>query len=279
MNFAELALLFSSETQTIGLPLLSSFSYASKNLSTSGADPDLGQDNTPQGVAFDVSGTRLYYLGSSSDSVYQFNISTGEVDSASFVGRFAVGTEESSPQGLAVGSNGTRFYVVGGLQTIYQYNMTNWAVTTASYSTKSLSVSGTEIAPQGLHISGDGSKLFMAGSSGDRIYRYDMTTPFEIDTASFHSQSPSLNAQDSAPQGCVISSTGLRMFVLGDGGNQILEYSMSAPFDVTTLTDTTRRLALPLSETSPQGIAMHPSQNRIFVSGAGNRAIFQFNAS
>ena len=214
----------------LGLPLLSSFSYASKNLSTAGADPDLGQDNTPQGVALDITGTRLYYLGNSSDSVYQFNVSTGEVDSAAYVGRFSIASQETAPQGLAVGSNGTRFYIVGGLQTIHQYNMTNWAVTTASYSTKSLSVSGTEIAPQGLHISGDGSKLFMAGSSGDRIYRYDMTTPFELDTASFHSQSPALTAQDSAPQGCVISSTGLRMFVLGDGGDQILEYSMSAPF-------------------------------------------------
>ena len=72
------------------------------------------QDAIPTSVKFNSDGTKMFVLGSDSDKVNEYTLSTGfDVSTASFVDGFSVRSQEIHPCGLAFNSDGTKMFVVG----------------------------------------------------------------------------------------------------------------------------------------------------------------------
>ena len=82
-------------------------------------------------------------------------------------------------------------------------------------------------------FSNDGARMFVVGWLDEDINEYDLSAPFDVSTASFV-DSFGVSSQDIAPTGMAFSNDGAKMFVVGDQGNDINEYTLSAPFDVST---------------------------------------------
>jgi len=83
-----------------------------------------GQEGDPTGVAFNGDGTAMFVMGDSSDSVFQYSLSTGfNIGTASFSGTsFDVSGQDSSPQGVTFNPDGTSMFVVGtGSNSVNQY--------------------------------------------------------------------------------------------------------------------------------------------------------------
>jgi hypothetical protein len=137
------------------------------------------QDTTPTGLYFKSDGTKFWFVGLSSDIVYQYslgtpwNLSTASYDSKSF----SVGSQESNPNDIFFSSNGKQMWVVGTTNdTVYEYDLsTEWDVSTASYNSISFSVAGQDGLPRGIFFKEDGSKMYIAGSAGDDVYQYAVT--------------------------------------------------------------------------------------------------------
>jgi methionine-rich copper-binding protein CopC len=71
------------------------------------------QESTPQGLAFNSNGTKMFVIGSS-DDVNKYTLSTGfDVSTASYDSDFKVESQESAPKGLAFNSDGTKMFVTG----------------------------------------------------------------------------------------------------------------------------------------------------------------------
>ena len=113
-------------------------------------------------------------------------------------------------------------------------------VSTASYAGNGerFSVSGQELAPQGMAFSNDGLKMFVVGWFGEDINEYTLSTPFDVSTASYdgNAERLSVSEQDPALRGMAFSNDGAKMFIVGDHGNAIIEYTLSTSFDVSTAT-------------------------------------------
>ena len=95
---------------------------------------------------------------------------------------------------------------------------------------------------QGLAFNNDGSKMFVTGSSGDDVNEYNLSTAFDISTATF-SDIFSVSAQDTDPEDLSFNSDGTKMFILGNQGNDINMYSLSTAFDVSTAVHITSYLS------------------------------------
>jgi len=185
------------------------------------------QDNLPQDVFFGDSGSKMFVVGTQNDSVYRYDLSTAyDVSTASYVSTFSVATQNTTPSGLFFKADGTKMYVVGQTspQSIYQYTLsTAWDITSAVF-TSSFSVSGQEIFPKNIFFSPDGTKLFNPGGAGDDVNEYDLSTSWDISTASFL-RSFSVASQETSPTGLWFKSDGSKMYVMGSATDTIYQYS------------------------------------------------------
>ena len=225
------------------------------------------QESDPRGIAFNTDGTKMFIVGSGGDEVNQYALSTGfDVSTASFTQTFSVAAQEIIPEAIAFNTDGTKMFITGlNGDDVNEYALsTGFDVSTASF-TDAFSVAGQETAPTGLSFNTDGTKMFIVGEVGVDVNEYALTTGFDVSTASF-TDSFSIASQEAAPQGLAFSTDGTKMFVVGDAGNDVNEYTLSTGFDVSTASFTTL-FSVAGQDTSPRGLTFNNNGTKMFVVG------------
>ncbi|MCK5614985.1 hypothetical protein KAR91_74675 [Candidatus Pacearchaeota archaeon] len=133
-------------------------------------------ETSPQGVEFDPTGTRLYIIGTGSNAVQQYSVSTAwDISSVIHVATF--GTSIDNPTCIRFSSDGRRMYVMDGSaeDDIHEYHLhTPWMVSTA-FLANLFDVSAENSSPQGLYLKPDNSTMYMVGTSTpEGVYSYDL---------------------------------------------------------------------------------------------------------
>jgi glutamine cyclotransferase len=190
------------------------------------------------GISTNVTGltpNQNYYVqsdGSLASGNIPYSISGASYDSVNF----SVTSQDSSPKGISFNANGTKMFVVGQTNdSVYEYALTTaYDVSTASHS-QSFSVASQDANPRGIAFNTAGTKMFVVGYAESRVNEYALATGFDVSTASF-SQFFSVASQDSTPQGIAFNTDGTKMFVVGNTGDSVYEYSLTTGFNLLTLT-------------------------------------------
>lgn len=169
----------------------------------------LSQDNRIQDVAFNDDGTKMFLIGDDNNSIFEYGLSTGfDLSTASYSGTsFSVASQETGPWGLQFNTDGTKMFVLGlATDAVYEYHLsTGFDLSTASYSGTSFSISAQDLTPTALGFSSDGTKMYVGGQSSDAFFEYDLSTGFDLSTASYSGTSLSVTAIDTAPSGIVFA--------------------------------------------------------------------------
>lgn len=145
-----------------------------------GVDLDVsGEDTAPTGIAFSSDGTKMFILGFTNDSVFQYTLTTGfDLSTATYDSlSLSVNSEDSLPTALHFRPDGKRLFVIGvANDTVFQYSLTTaWNITTATYDLKSKDTSSEDTQSHGLAFSDDGTRMFVSGAIGtDAVYQYDL---------------------------------------------------------------------------------------------------------
>jgi len=222
---------------------LSTASYASKSLSISG-------ETTPRDFTFNNDGTKIYYVGSGTDTVYQYSLSTAyDISTASTDNKsLYVGSQAGTPTGIEFKSDGTKLYVCdGGTDTIYQYSLsTAFDVSTGSYDSVSFSFSNQGTNTQSIFFTPNGTSLFVCDTANDAVYKYSLSTAWDVSTLSYANESFSLAGQDD-PFGVAFKSDGSKMYMVGVTSDTVYQY--------TTGSTATATFTYPSSVKFPNGIA------------------------
>jgi hypothetical protein len=187
------------------------------------------QETTPQDIAFNTDGTKMFIVGSNGDDVNEYTLSTGfDVSTASFVDSFSVSAQDTVPTGIAFNTDGTKMFIVGlNGQDVNEYTLsTGFDVSTASF-VDSFSVSAQETQPRGIAFNTDGTKMFIVGTVGQDVNEYALSTGFDVSTASFV-DSFSVAAQETGPQGIAFNTDGFKMFIVGIDGDDVNEYNVGS---------------------------------------------------
>ena len=95
--------------------------------------------------------------------------------------------------------------------------------------------------------------MFVLGTARQNVNEYTLSTPFDVSTATFV-DAFSVSSEDTTPLGLAFSANGAKMFVVGNNGDDVNQYTLSAPFDVSTA-DFVNSFSVSSQDTTPRGLA------------------------
>ena len=234
------------------------------------------QEVDPYGLFFKSDGTKMYVAGDAGNDINEYDLSTAwDVSTASFVQSFNVGSQESGLHGVYFKSDGTKMYIVGSVtDSVYQYSLsTAWDVSTSSYDSVSFSVSSQDSLPFDISFKTDGTKMYIIGKSNDSVYEYNLSTAWDISTASY-SQSFSVASDQPAPQGMYLSSDGVYLFTIGTN-DTVDKYTLGTAWDISTATHTESFIAS--QEGDPQAVYFKDDGTKMYTVGSGNDTVYQYS--
>ena len=204
-------------------------------------------------VSMEVSpdGRYLYLGGGGRDTVYQFTMGTdwnisSNVNNTTFSpgyeqlnkrldNIFSIGSADASVRGFTFNGDGTKLYLCGyGDDNIQQFSLsTAYAVGTAFYE-GAYSFSGYA-DPYAIRWNNNGTKLFMVNIGTDRIVEYSVENAYDITSGTItENTSYATTSYESSPTDVAFNSDGTKMFTVGNGGDEINEWSLSVGFDLTS---------------------------------------------
>lgn len=143
--------------------------------------------------------------------------------------------QDSLMAGLCFGKAGTKMYAVGLTNDrVYEYDVaTPYDISTLTF-VGFLALAAVSWA--GVSISDDGNYVLLINDTGDTFVMYTLGTSFSISTGALTSTSPVVSAQ---MKDCHIGPSGDTVYLVnGSGANSLQEYSVSTPYDLTTLNTT-----------------------------------------
>jgi sugar lactone lactonase YvrE len=253
---------------------LSNVTYDSVSFSVS------AQEGGPSGIAFNTDGTKMYMVGTSSDSVHQYSLSTAfDMSTASYDSvSIYVSSQDTVPYGLQFSVDGTKMYMVGlANKGVYQYSLsTAFDLSTASYSSVTLSVSAQDASPVSVQFNTDGTKMYMIGINGDSVYQYSLSTGFDLSTASYDSVTLSVSSQDTSPFDISFNTDGTKMYMVGSSSDRVHQYSLSTGFDLSTASYDSVSVVL-TSVSAPSGIEFNTDGTKMYIIDNASDNVYQYS--
>ena len=247
---------------------------------SAGADLTLSPSG-PAGLFFKPDGTKMY-IADLGDTVDEYDLSTAwDASSATFVQDLNVQAQEDSPQAVSFKSDGTVMYVLGLSDRVYQYQLsTAWDISSASFtetSSRYLDVSAQDDIMGEVFFKPDGLKMYAIGRRNDSVYEYDLSTEWDISTASYL-QTFSVSSQEIGPTALFFKPDGTEMYICGTGGDDTNQYSLSTAWDISSASYT-RTFDSSSQEVSPQGIFFKPDGLKMYIVGTLSDSINEYDLS
>lgn len=250
------------------------------------------QENDPFGVAFGDSGTKMYIVGLTNDTVYQYTLSTAyDVSTRTYASKsFSVAAQTTAPYKARFKTDGTKMYIQSSNKRIYQYTLsTPWDVSTASYDSVNFSTAGqVSTNAFSLYIKPDGSGFYLStydGGNNSYVYQYSMSTPWDMSTASYASKSLTITRNTGSFgneidfRGLSFKPDGTRIF-LADSNADIYELSLSTAWDVTTATYSAFFDSSGDGASSPRDIIWNDDGTKMYLMHSGvSDIVFEFSVA
>lgn len=207
----------------------------------------------------------------SGDRIREFNLSTPwNISTLSQVNGLDVSADFSYTTGVELSPDGQYLFVSGGQSGSYKivsYLLsTPWNLLSA---TKITALSTN--SPGGVRLRSDGRKIYILDlSTPDIIKQYDLATPWDLTTRS-GSTTGELNVESFTGESNVLGfsffENGTKLFVVGSVGQSVVEFDLSAPWEVSTAT---YKLSYYVGDKISQPCDVYVNSNRRQVFIAGN---------
>lgn len=228
-------------------------------------------------IVFNPDGTKFYGLINSTDTLYEYNLSTAwDITTISSSGVLKVFTsQDTSPQGFYFKPDGTKLYMLGATtDDIFEYDLsTAWDLSSISYNSKSYALAQT-LTGNSISMSHTGDRLFIGSPSDDYIYQYTLSTPWDITSASYDRVLAGVLTQEGNINTLLFNADGTRLYIAGAVTNGVVSYIIPEPYYL----GVTRQF-LPVGEATPTGIAWKPDGTKVFIFGSTSDRILAWNVS
>ena len=195
-----------------------------------------------------------------------------------------INSYDSIPRGLAFNNDGTKFFTTSySNKEINAFKLnTAWDLSTAVH------LYAHTIGYNGRHLAfnSDGTQLFFLegkvsnNASVDRVYRYTLSTPFDVRTRTYNDNFVDVSSQQTATSGLEFSPDGKKMYIIGTVGAKINQYTLSTAWDLTTAV---HGGSFGFEDSSGDDEPLHATFNydgtKMWMTGWIEDSIFEYNLS
>ena len=225
------------------------FDLTTKSTDGSVEVDELG-DQYPRGFTISEDGQYLYINGTNNNATVMYTLST-PFDLTSTISRgfnttvhndiIASGqAAESYVRGFDMKPDGTRIYACGyGNDRVYQWSLsTAFDLTTCSYDGYgSLTYESSNRTPRGITFKSDGTKFYIVDSNFDYLYEVSLSNAWDVTSGTLTNTS-SLDVDDhtTTPVGIRFRPDGRSFYILDQNSNDLTEFRMTTPWDISTAT-------------------------------------------
>jgi len=187
---------------------------------------------------------------------------------------FNFNSVDSQGKSIRFDPTGKIMFLAGaGADKVYEFALSvAWDISTAVYSSKFLSVAGETTLMEAMEVSADGTKVY-AADKGGVVYQYTLTSAWDISTASYSSKSLDTSGRTTTIKGCTISSDGTKFYVCDPFTNDVDQYNLSTPYDLSTGSYASKTVDLDSEDAVIQGVFLGNTDATLFVSGDTANAI------
>lgn len=230
------------------------------------------QATQPSDMFIGDSGTKMYVPDNANQRVYQYTLSSGwSMTGASYASKnFDFSSQLTFSSGIFFKSDGTKMYLLGGATStgrnkIYQYTLSSaWDVSTASYDSVTITLSpGDDCGSMAFSTAGE--ELYVADNANNRVYQYDLSSAWDLSTASYASKSFYFFGQESVPEALAFKPDGSKMYVGGQTNDTIYQYTLSTPWDVSTASYDSVSVDVSTYSNPPTGVFFRDTGGRMFT--------------
>ena len=192
--------------------------------------PQSGLSSSIEDFFISEDGTRIYALSRSSDSIGQFDLTAPfDITTMVFVRNVYYGYLDVDPSGIHFKPDGSVLYLCGyNKDDVFQVPLsTPWDISTAGTETF-ISVNEFGIsAVQYIEFNTDGTQMYIGGYNSDSLYRFDLSTAWDITTASLNSSSFSFRGNSETTTGLYYNDQESKAFIVGRSSDRVYELNVN----------------------------------------------------
>ena len=272
------------------LSLFSSNSFA--NLQFKQSKDISGDTSRLRGIFIKPDGTRLYVTedrDTSQQNVIEYTLTTPfDVTTASNPKKTLLAVTEGglvsvidNPHAIEFKPDGTEMYIIrsdGSTRvSIEQFRLsTPWDTTTISWSTFLNIKTGcfSSIQQRGLDFKPDGTRVFVASQGNKKVGQYDLTTPWDISTATNQVCS---SFDEEQVRNIQLSADGYTLYLGGNEDDDIKRYSLAAPYDITSITLQATTFSVSSQTGTMRGFHFSSNFTKLYVTGDTLDTIYEYD--
>ena len=200
-----------------------------------------------------------------------------DVSNATATGNtFSVATQSASLLHMSFSPDGTKFYVIDYTNGyMFQYGCTTaFDLTTASYSSKTFYSYQQDGQPAAARFNPTGTRMFIAGRNNDRVYQYELSTAYDISTASYStSWAPSFGKVNGGFADILFNNDGSFIYTLDYNTDVIGQFACPNEYQLSGVSsDSTYEYSLPTNSiATPQGMSFNSDGTEIYIISTNNK--------
>jgi sugar lactone lactonase YvrE len=115
--------------------------------------------------------------------------------------------------------------------------------------------------------------MFISGTTGDNVYPYTLSTPWDVTTAVYDGAALSVGGQDTSPNGICFDPTGRTMLMVGNGSGSVHRYVLGTPWNVTTAVYDGAPYSVSTPAPLPKDVFVDESGVRMYVVSQTNNSV------
>ncbi len=206
-------------------------------------------ENRPQDIKFNSDGTVIFVLGTENDGVARWSLSTPYDINTLTVADSTYTSVGGDPRGFDFNNDGTKMFILDGSQEqVEEYKLTTPYNPDTKILSKTLSTAKGSSYHQGLGFSPDGLKMYVVkgakagsvGNSFNNILEYNLTTSFDIATATLNGTYTTSHSSNEYIAGITFNNDGSKMYHINFNADEIREYTLTCAYGIISCIDQTK---------------------------------------
>lgn len=153
------------------------------------------------------------------------------------------------------------------------------SIAVVSYDSQFYDVSSRSADPTGFRIRPNGEDLWVLDPGDDRVYEYNMTTPWDLDTMTYSTTQFNASGQTDNPRDIAWKPDGLKFFLTGTDNNRLYQYTCSSAWQINTASYDSVSFNIGAQATSAQKCVVRDNGTQFYILDFSSTSIYQYSMS